>query len=274
MKLDYKIRKLVSVSMILLAVFTNDKTLMAQCNLNQEVVDICQTDPEWKYSPAIYPVCAGSQNPDGTDSNGLPPGEVGLDYSQDFTVVLPDSIYYDVFDIVLDFNYAILTNPDDIGLPPGMNLVADPNIEDWTLEGSTAYCLELAGAPQESGSYPLSLVLEFCAAVVGVETCIDTTINCYGLEVVHVANEDLSSSEQANFSPNPVQQTAQLNLDLPKAQNSVFRLYDLSGNLLREEQVPLHAGKNQIDFDRGGLGAGMYLYALDAIISGQVLITH
>ncbi len=262
-------------SFLLMLTVQSSSVVIAQCELNQNIIDICRSDPEWRYSPAIYPVCAGSNNPDGSLSEGLACAGAGAPYQQDLTVVLPDSIEYQGF--ALDFNYAILKNPLEMGLPEGMHLSAE-GVSDWTLEDDSEYCLMISGTANEIADYSIALDMQFCAEVGGVPICVDTIVGCYQLSVVDVcvANRklvDVSGTERHSVMvvPNPFSSFAEVRVSSPVRESVVFSVYDLNGVLVRQEDWMLEKGDNQFPISSMKLSAGTYFYGV-AGIGGQFLI--
>ena len=64
--------------------------------------------------------------------------------------------------------------------------------------------------------------------------------------------------ENINISPNPLTTTATFTLPLTPNQSAEFRLYSLSGKMLRQERFT----GNSYQLNRGQLPAGMYIYSI------------
>jgi hypothetical protein len=73
------------------------------------------------------------------------------------------------------------------------------------------------------------------------------------------------------IAPNPFSEntTIELEGDYP---NLLFKLYDLNGQLLRNEKF----NANRLDFERNGLNSGMYLFEIisdgKAIQQGKIVV--
>jgi len=75
--------------------------------------------------------------------------------------------------------------------------------------------------------------------------------------------------------PNPFNEIARFNIEVPTAGLLIARFYDISGRLVYGENKELLTGNYKLDFDAGGLPSGTYLYRIsmgNKDFSGKVIL--
>jgi hypothetical protein len=95
------------------------------------------------------------------------------------------------------------------------------------------------------------------------------------LNSVHELN---GSAVHTSVFPNPVSTDAEILITTSEISNSEYRLtmYDMLGNLVRDERTKLTPGKTSIPFRREDLKSGIYLYRINddksVIGTGKIVI--
>ncbi len=64
--------------------------------------------------------------------------------------------------------------------------------------------------------------------------------------------------------PNPFNDRFSLEFSLPESRLVEYRLYDVSGRLVRQEELPLLAGRHRLTIPAGNLTAGLYILEVQA----------
>lgn len=224
----------------------------------------CEPDPQYADAPAgVYPL------PDTVDSptSSLPTGFENQPYELVFTAVVPDTVVIalapDSPPSVLDIDNVTLISIDN--LPPGLSATCNPDTCVFLDESQG--CVIISGTPTQSGVY--SLIVN---TTVGVGVAM-LPVTFPGLlaagEYKIIIEEGVSVDEPISNviglgqnAPNPFSDMTEIQVDTKQSGKFEFKVYNIIGKLLHEEEVNLSAGRNAITFNGGKLHSGMYFYSL------------
>jgi len=219
-------------------------------------------------------------------------------YEQLFTVAVPDSILLEFNGIPLDLElYSVLV--DSIkGLPPYINYICQP--PSCFFEQSTIGCVLFSGVPKEAGIYepiiyaqlvtylgtelmiPISLpsqsddIIEVFPGEYKIKICSSGT--CFG-DCMTISTEDAFADAvglRQNI-PNPFSNTTTITVDTKLSGTFDFKVFNLMGKMIYQEQVTLLTGENTIAFDGTPLQTGMYLYSVgqgNDIVTNRMIINR
>jgi len=190
----------------------------------------CEPDPQYADAPAgVYPL------PDtvGSPTSSLPTGYQNQPYELVFTAVVPDTTTVELTPgnpSLLDLDNVTLIDID--GLPPGLSHACDP--PDCVFPDQAQGCVIISGTPTQVGTY--SLVVN---TTVGVGVAM-LPVTFPGLLVAGeykiIIEEEVSTFE--------------------------FKVYNIIGKLMHEEELTLSTGNNTVTFNGSKLHSGMYFYSI------------
>lgn len=90
----------------------------------------------------------------------------------------------------------------------------------------------------------------------------DTSMILNGLSILGV-NVPISFGISQNY-PNPFNPVTKVKIDIPKATNITFVIFDIIGKILYEENEYLSAGSYEFKWDASSYSSGVYFYRLTA----------
>ena len=197
---------------------------------------------------------------------------VGQAYSQTITVIAPA----DTCVQVLPLPFPCTSVPIDsivvesvTGLPPGFTIMAE-NFNDLNFQfpGGTTSCMIVQGTPQagDEGNYPILVSGTSYATVAGLPQSQPYSVDYYFIEIVNtvgveeVVHETFSVSQN---SPNPVKNYTTVTYNMPISDNVAVMVRNVLGEIVLNEVVGAHKGKNTYQIDATNLSNGLYFYQFD-----------
>lgn len=236
-----------------LLLFTLMFTLIGSTIQAQECVPDSSIDPSMV---GVFPL------PDVVDSptSVLNSGCVGSDYEMVFTAVVPasidDPIPLDLTSVRLDS----ITN-----LPDGLSYACDP--ADCIFLGNSIGCVVINGTPTEAGDF--NIVVHTMVNEVLPITFPGALLDGQ-YKIVVVPEPECPVSIDNAFQealgvyqniPNPFSGITTIEMDSQISGEFDFKVFNLIGKMVHNEQVDILVGENMITFDGSRLEEGMYFYS-------------
>jgi len=237
----------------------------------------CEQDQFWidNYVYGVFPYPPDTDYDDGTTSEGIPNAIVGLPYTFDFTIIVPEVLPASVVSSLTDgaieadlpLDEVIVTNSDAIGLPAGFTFTTDA--ENWTFVGGGTYCARIEGtgtAAMDEVDVAIN-ANAISPALGGVPYPV--SFDGYKFAIaVGTGAEDLAdiSAGISNF-PNPFENNTTINFYAKEAGVYSISVYNVTGAQIQELEIDAVTGENNYDFDGSDLDAGIYLYTVSDGIS-------
>lgn len=232
--------------MIRLIFFTVLFSLLAIGNLNAQC------------TPVPFPGPALT-NPDTTA--GIPPAVANQPYSEVVhlrvpadTILLGSTIPIDSIGI------------DSIsGIPASFSYATNSPNDYWL--GGTYGCLIVQGNPDETdvGVYTMTLYTTIYLGHNAANTQkYQVDFNFVVLDSALVGFTDVKADQFVvrQNAPNPFDKKTIIRFQSPKAGNYSFQVYSVDGKLVRQELLNAVEGINKIEFVKGDLPSGIYIYQL------------
>lgn len=218
------------------------------------------------------------------DNSLLNGGCVGEDYVTTFTFAVPDTITMLTSgdpSIIID-SVRYLRIDSMVGLPPGTMYECEP---DDCIFANTIGCVSIIGQPSEAGIFsPLMLTtieLEIESEVVSLpvnipySTDIVTEDAFMGFYYIDICQEDMCNSCTVGVNdalentiniqqniPNPFHENTNIIIHSKESDTFDFRVVNMMGKVIHNEQIYLFSGENNISFDGSKLPSGVYFYSI------------
>jgi len=204
--------------------------------------------------------------PDSVDSpmTSLPIACVDVPYELVFTAIVPDSV--SLGGSMIDLTSVQI---DDItGLPPGTDAYfCEPDASCLFVDNSVG-CLAIKGTPTQAGTYSLvvettvngALPVTFPGLLVAGEykIVVSPPSEC-SLNTDNAFKEALGMRQNI---PNPFSDVTIIEMDAQVSGEFDFKVFNLVGKMVHNEQVNILVGENTITFDGSRLEQGMYFYSI------------
>ncbi len=218
--------------------------------------------------PGLYPLP--------TDS--LPPGALGVAYSETITVIVPSDTTLDLSAITgipglptmsLTINYEKLNSIS--GLPSGIAHACNPSNCEWP--GSGNGCIKLSGTPTQNGPFTVSLDLDLNVEVPAGVPIIGGSPLDVPLPITYdlVIEPLVVGLEQNSFpamtmsvSPNPAGDFINVNFDANVSGEFTIGIYDGNGRNITVENGYAAMGINTIQLNTAAFPSGIYLLRLSS----------
>lgn len=241
----------------------------------------CEPNPMYADTTVgVYPL----PDPVNSPTSSLNSGCVDVGYQQLFTAVVPDSIFYVEFngnfvDLAL---FSVLVD-SIVGLPPGITYACEP--PNCLFEQLTIGCVLFSGTPIQEGLYE-PVVYTTTSVNIGVDLTLSVNFPSQPDDIIKVfpgeykinictynncLNDCTIISTEDAFAeavglrqniPNPFSTTTSITIDTQLSGDFDFKVFNLTGKTVHQEQVTLITGKNIITFDGSQLQSGIYLYTI------------
>lgn len=230
----------------------------------QTTIAYSQCEPDAQYTDldaGIYPIDSAD-----TSTSSLPTGQENQAYETVLTAVLPDMVMLELnpgefFPANLDS----ITISDITGLPPGMNYECSPS--DCLFLDQSMGCILLSGTPTEAGTYFLTIHSRLYAFPISPEITFPGELVSGEYKII--IDEDVAIDEPikdviglGQNVPNPFYDMTEITVDTKQSGEFDFKVYNILGKLLHDEQVVFSTGKNVVQFDGKQLQSGMYFYSI------------
>lgn len=193
----------------------------------------------------------------------LPNGIIGKEYSEEFTIIAPPE--YDIDGTIVPLHHIKIVDVQN--LPPG--ILWETNAADSVFMVGTYYCVLLSGTSQETGNFPLKIVvdvyLDFFGNPVYATQVVDST--SISLKITWDPNgiESRKENELAiNVWPNPFK--SDILFELPEMNNEPVEveIYSILGNVLISKDFASDVQSNNYRIDCSNLARGTYLLKVNS----------
>jgi len=198
-------------------------------------------------------------NPDTT--MGIPPAVATQPYSEIVNVRVPADT------IVMGTNLPIDSiGVDSItGIPPTFSYATNSPNDYW--KGGTFGCFIVQGTPAESDTGVYTMILHtkiFVGHNPNNTILYSAEFEFIILDSSKVGFRDITGDQFAvrQNAPNPFDDKTTIRFNSPQMDVFSFEVYNVAGQLVRKELIQANMGINQIEFAKGDLPSGMYIYQL------------
>ncbi len=194
------------------------------------------------------------------------------DTSQGLPVAVETELYSQVIHVRIPFEYNFNGSVIPIdsagivsiaGAPTSITWVSNSATNSWPSD--TFGCIIFQGTPTigEAGNYTMEVVVN----VYAFGTSLAYTLN-YDFEVLDASFAGFTITNKTDFQvlqnqPNPFEENTQINYFVPQAGMVAFKVFDVAGNCVIDQQMSAQKGKNSFQVNGNKLSSGMYIYELD-----------
>ncbi|MCK5857086.1 MAG: T9SS type A sorting domain-containing protein [Bacteroidales bacterium] len=194
-------------------------------------------------------------------SQGIPPAVATFAYNQVINMRIPIDTLVSGYPIAIDS-----VGLDSVaGIPASFSYVTN-SLNDYWL-GGTYGCIIIQGTPTNAdvGTYTLTLYTKIFLGGNPNNTQIHTID--YDFKVLDSSSVGFSNVQEDQFvvrqnAPNPFDYKTTIRFQSPKSTAIHFEVYSIDGKLIRAELIEAQKGINKIEFVKGDLPAGIYIYQL------------
>jgi len=198
-------------------------------------------------------------NPDA--SQGIPPAIATFAYSQIINLRIPTDTLISGYPLTIDS-----VGIDSVkGIPNTFSYVTNSSNDYW--QGGTFGCLVIQGTPTEAdtGTYTLTIYASIFLGGNSNNTQL-YTVN-YDFKVLDSASVGFADVNKDQFvvrqnAPNPFDYRTTIRFQSPNNTSLQFVVYSIDGKLVRNEMIRAEKGINEIEFMKGDLPSGIYIYQL------------
>lgn len=199
-------------------------------------------------------------------SNGLASGMVGQAYTQDIQIVVPtDTLVELAQGVFVTINLVDITLVSINGLPPGLTYTCNPS--SCVFPASQNSCALISGTPLNDGIFPITTITLTEGVFFGQPVFRSDTVTYYQLVVLPLTSgidEEERQLHLAQNVPNPFKDKTRIQFYSDKAENTVFRVYNLIGKEVYRHKGLAEAGMNEIEFEAREFAPGVYTYTLES----------
>jgi hypothetical protein len=197
-------------------------------------------------------------NPDTTQ--GIPPAFSGVPYNETIHVRVPaDTVVFGTLLPIDSIGVDSIT-----GLPPTFTWATNTPSNYWL--GGTYGCFAVSGNPTiaDTGTYQMVLHAKIFVGHNANNTILyDANFEFKILDSALMSMENISGkSFEIQTIPNPFDQKTSIRFKSPVNDVFTFEVYNVSGKIMRKEQVEVRKGLNSFEFSKEDLPSGMYIYRL------------
>jgi len=267
------------------------KRLFYACFLLSFVLNVKaqNCEPDISIDADLYNGLSVSPEPDTSFGNfPLPMGCIGEDYSTTFTFVVPDTVFRPSPSVSGLWPYQIeyLRIDSITGLPSGTTYLCEP---DSCIFVNTIACVSIVGNPNETGIFfPIIHITSFIDVFwfpnffmiednipldpvtntlflhlngeYRINICPENMCNSCTIVGVNDALENLVNIQQ-NI-PNPFHENTNIIIHSKQSDTFDFRVVNMMGKIIHNEQIYLFSGENNISFDGSKFPSGVYFYSI------------
>lgn len=218
--------------------------------------------PDTSYTnPGIYPE-NGSTG--GFINVEMADAFVGMMYDEVVHLKIPSDTIIDTMGLQIPAIIDSLFIIDFVNLPASMSYQC--NTINCRYEGDENGCIRFVGTPtaNEVGTYNIGLQSYGFVNAGILGTLADTLIFPMSIEIKPAQGiDEYISNGSIQFSPNPFNETANLQFNAIRTTPYRVRLVDLTGRTVQEINGKTHVGSNNVTINRNDLPGGMYFYSLE-----------
>ena len=198
-------------------------------------------------------------NPDA--SQGIPPAFATKVYSETINLRIPADTLVAGYPLTIDS-----VGIDSVsGVPNTFSYVTNSATDYW--QGGTFGCMIIQGTPTmaDTGTYTLTIYAKIFLGGNPNNTQ-DYTVD-YDFKVLDPATMGFTDVNQEQFvvlqnAPNPFEYKTTIRFQSPQTSSLQFEVYSIDGKLVRSEMIQAEKGLNKIEFVKGDLPSGLYIYQL------------
>ncbi|MBI3509872.1 MAG: T9SS type A sorting domain-containing protein [Bacteroidetes bacterium] len=136
------------------------------------------------------------------------------------------------------------------------------------------------GGPNSDGVYPLIVYYTATVVIFSVPTPEATTKTGYKL-VIQPANGfnsyEIKQFSVATNSPNPADDHTDFRFNIPNAGNVNLVIYDVLGNVIKQDIISVAKGTAQYDLNTSELSSGVYLCSFrmgNSVVTKRITVSH
>lgn len=204
-------------------------------------------------------------NPD--TSQGIPPAYGGVPYNEVIHVRVPsDTIVFGTLLPIDSIGVDSIT-----GLPPSFSWATNTPSNYWI--GGTYGCFNVTGNPTvaDTGTYTMVLHAKIFVGHNPNNTVLyDANFDFQILDSTLMAIPGVSSLQFSVLpnAPNPFDDKTTIRFISPQNDELLFEVYNVAGSLVWKQKVQARKGINELEFYKGRLAPGVYIYHLHNEVSG------
>lgn len=241
----------------------------------------CEADPLYADSVGVYPLPYIEG-----EGGGIPDTAcLNTPYQTNFTIIV-DTFTIGGLEAIPDF----LIVDSVTNLPEGLTYKCNP--EDCTYFPEMPGCASIYGIPTgEPGVYSLQIygTAFFLGGAISQSIAFPDPGIAPGEYLLHVrpegsenctdvgtAIETPKAINRVQVAPNPFSDYTQIQISASERGQYNFRVTDLLGKIVAQQDWEVRAGDNQFDFDGSSLAKGVYIYSIsqgNTLTSGKFIVT-
>jgi hypothetical protein len=198
------------------------------------------------------------------------PACIGEDYTQSFTIQVPDTFTYNGFPLPID---SVTMGPNAIsGLPAGLTYLCDPS--NCHFPKNTLGCILIYGVPAgPTGQYEITI--QVSVHTPSLPFPVPLTLpggvapdNQYFIVVNPAGQCDVGTNTLPTYissvvnAPNPFSGETTFTVEALVQGEYQFEVFDLVGRRVHARTIQLTPGTNRFGFDAAHLAGGAYYYSL------------
>ncbi|UCH15713.1 MAG: T9SS type A sorting domain-containing protein, partial [Bacteroidales bacterium] len=190
--------------------------------------------------------------------DSLPPGELGVEYSQTVTVWPPGTYDFGEGTVVILMIQIVSID----SLPPGLEY--ELSAED--LYPDTAYCALISGTPTDTGLYNVVIKVQPYIDFGGNPVMAPVQVNDTSVFIRINAPSNIEDLYKEEFhiitEPNPFISKTRIGCITGIAGEVELYIFDILGKLVYNEKILAGRGENYFDFTGEDLTNGIYIFSV------------
>lgn len=197
-------------------------------------------------------------------ASGLAPAYVGQPYSQVMQIVVPPDTTAMIGPIPVTVTIVSISLASFTGLPPGLTYTCTPS--SCSFPGGSNGCVLISGTPTVAGTFNVTAITASVGStILGNITQYDT-ITYYNV-VVNGTTTGIDESTGLSFSmaqntPNPCNESADIQFSVPHMGEVEFRVFNLIGKEVYRNLIQAETGDNNLKIDTRDFSPGVYMYTM------------
>lgn len=224
-----------------------------------------------------------------TPVTGVPNGEVGVPYSNVFTINVPQDTTIDLSTffpgaptVTMTVNFFTIDAFNS--LPAGLGYACSP--ASCSILGGNSGCIEVSGLPTTAGQFVANMTTSLNVAVPASVPFIGGTNQslpgplAYQYEINNATSADPASATAFTVSqnyPNPASDFTRISFHTTSSSDVSLEVYSLAGQRMHGESATYASGDHNLDLDVRNLEAGVYFYTLsngNEKITRRLVVAH
>ena len=201
----------------------------------------------------------------------LPNGVIDTLYDETVTVIPPGS--FDALGTTFTISYIVIDSVNN--MPPGIDYFPNADI----LYPDTAYCIQLAGTPTQSGEFKFAIYISPFIDIQGTPTLGPQVVDDSSIVITIQETAGINPNQETGFQvfqniPNPFSELTRLGFFTPFDDRIELNVYNVLGVLVHQESVAAPPGEHYFRFDGSALQPGTYFYRVEnskTSLSGKIV---